>query len=107
MVESSALSRHPDSIRQAFLWALLPSLALLLIAPPAISLAQVVTNIEATTTAPLNLGTHVDQVGITTQITGGTRPGGGINLFHSFDSFTLGTGDVAHFMNNIDRKSVV
>ena len=95
-------SHHPDFMRQALLWALLPTL-LLLLNVPASTYGQVVvtTDITATTTAPLNLGTHVDQVGITTQITGGTRPGGGTTLFHSFDSFTLGTGDIAHFMNNM------
>jgi len=101
MDESTARSRHPDSLGQAFLWALLPSLVLFLIAPPAVSLAQVVTNITPTTIAPLDLGTNVDTVGSTTEITGGTRPGSGTNLFHSFDYFTLGTGDIAHFMNDM------
>ena len=100
--ERTTRSHHPDFMRQALLWALLPTL-LLLLNVPASTYGQVVvtTDITATTTAPLNLGTHVDQVGITTQITGGTRPGGGTNLFHSFNSFTLGTGDIAHFMNNM------
>ena len=35
------------------------------------------------------------------EITGGTRPGSGTNLFHSFDAFTLGTGDTAHFLNDM------
>jgi filamentous hemagglutinin family protein len=107
MGESTARSRHHGPTRQLLLRALIPSLMLFLIAPSAVSLAQVVvtTNITATTTAPLNLGTHVDQVGITTQITGGTRPGDGANLFHSFDTFTLGTGDVAHFMNNMQLQT--
>ena len=102
MDDSTARSRPSDSKRQAFLWALLPGLLLVLNAPDATYGHEVVTtNITATTTAPLNLGTHVDTVGTTTQITDGTRPGGGTNLFHSFDSFRLGTGDVAHFMNNM------
>ena len=96
MDESTARSRHPDSLRQAFLWALLPTSPLLLHAPDA-TYAQVATNITPTTIAPLDLGTNVDTVGSTTQITGGTRPGSGTNLFHSFDFFTLGTGDVAAF----------
>jgi filamentous hemagglutinin family protein len=64
-----------------------------------------VTNITPTQTAPLDLSTEVDQAGDTTQITGGTRPGGGTNLFHSFDSFTLGTSDVAHFMNDMQLQT--
>ena len=99
MGESTAVSRHPDSLRHAFLWAL-PTLLLVLHAPEA-TYAQVVTNITPTTIAPLDLGTNVDTIGSTTHITGGTRPGGGTNLFHSFDVFTLGTGDVAHFLNDM------
>ena len=90
----------PVSIRQVVLWALLPSLALLLIAPP-VGDAQAVTNITPTTTTPLDLGTNVDTVGSTTEITGGTRPGNGTNLFHSFDAFSLGTGDTAQFLNDM------
>ena len=101
MDESTARSRHPDSIGQAFLWAFVASLVLLLIALPTVGLAQIVTNITPTQTAPLDLGREVDQVGSTTEITGGTRPGNGTNLFHSFDLFTLGTSDIAHFMNDM------
>ena len=78
---------------------------LFLLSPLSLSQAQVETNITPTQTAPLDLGTNVDTVGSTTQITGGTRPGSGTNLFHSFDAFTLGTGDVAHFMNDMQRPT--
>ena len=105
MDESLARSRHPDGMRQAFLWALLPTLLLVLNVPDAPYAQVVVTNIEATTGTPLDLGTHVDQVGTTTQITGGTRPGDGTNLFHSFDSFRLGTDHVAHFMNDMQLQT--
>jgi filamentous hemagglutinin family protein len=104
MDESTLVSRHFDSKRQALLWALLPTLLFVLNAPNATN-AQIVTNIEPTQTAPLDLGTEVDTVGTTTQITGGTRPGNGTNLFHSFDSFMLGTNDVAHFMNNMQLQT--
>ena len=100
MDDSNLRARHPHSMRQAFLWALFPTLLLVLDAPDT-TYAQVVTNITPTTTAPLDLGTNVDTVGSTTQITGGTRPGSGTNLFHSFDSFTLGTGNTAHFLNDM------
>ena len=31
---------------------------------------------------------------------GGTRPGGGPNLFHSFGDFSVGGGDIANFLND-------
>jgi filamentous hemagglutinin family protein len=33
-------------------------------------------------------------------VTGGTRPGGGANLFHSFGNFSLNTPERANFLNN-------
>jgi filamentous hemagglutinin family protein len=51
------------------------------------------------TTGIGNLGTRVTTDGQTVQITGGTRPGNGANLFHSFDQFIVGPGDAAHFLN--------
>jgi filamentous hemagglutinin family protein len=33
-------------------------------------------------------------------ITGGTRPGGGTNLFHSFGSFNVPNNNIANFLNN-------
>jgi large exoprotein involved in heme utilization and adhesion len=32
-------------------------------------------------------------------ITGGTRPGGGPNLFHSFGEFSVATNHIANFLN--------
>ena len=105
MDESTAQSRPPDSLRQACPVGAPPDSRVAPACPPAAGDAQVATNITPTTTAPLDIGTDVNTVGTTTQITGGTRPGNGTNLFHSFDSFTLGTGDVAHFMNDMQRPT--
>jgi filamentous hemagglutinin family protein len=33
-------------------------------------------------------------------ITGGTRPGGGVNLFHSFGDFNVPNNNIANFLNN-------
>src|SRR5215813_964879 len=33
-------------------------------------------------------------------ITGGTRPGGGPNLFHSFGNFNVPTNNIANFLND-------
>ena len=43
------------------------------------------------------LGTTVTPSGTIYTITGGTRPGNGPNLFHSFDRFSVGTNDTARF----------
>jgi filamentous hemagglutinin family protein len=73
--------------------AILVMLALLLGAGPA--RAQVPTAITSS-----GLGTTVTPVpGGTYEITGGTRPGGGQNLFHSFGRFSVGPLDTAQFKN--------
>jgi filamentous hemagglutinin family protein len=58
------------------------------------------TTIIAPTTGVGDLGTTMIADGKTVQITGGTRPGNGENLFHSFEQFNVGTGDTAQFLNN-------
>jgi filamentous hemagglutinin family protein len=59
----------------------------------AVSWAQVPTTITPDGT----LGTAVIQNGNVYDITGGTRPGNGPNLFHSFDRFSVGTHNTARF----------
>jgi filamentous hemagglutinin family protein len=56
--------------------------------------AQVTTNITSS-----GLGTTVGQAGTTWNITGGTRPGNGSNLFHSFGLLNVGAGSTANFCN--------
>ncbi|BFU96568.1 MAG: protein of unknown function [Nitrospira sp.] len=45
------------------------------------------------------LNTIVTPNGNTYNITGGTRPGGGPNLFHSFGEFGIPTNNIANFLN--------
>ena len=62
-------------MRQAFLWLLLPTLVLFLIAP-SVGDAQVVTTNITQTIGAGDLGTTVTPAGNLYNITGGTRPGG-------------------------------
>lgn len=62
------------------------------------ALAQGTTAITPTTGVG-SLGTTVTVHGNTLQIAGGTRPGNGTNLFHSFDHFNIGHGSTAQFLN--------
>ncbi len=59
--------------------------------------AQVTTSITPTTGTG-NLNTAVTQSGNVYNITDGTRAG--TNLFHSFGNFSVGSGDIANFLNN-------
>lgn len=54
---------------------------------------------HAQVTADGTLGTTVSPVGSVFEITGGTRPGGA-TLFHSFDSFSVASGQTASFIND-------
>ena len=53
--------------------------------------------VPTTLTPDGTLGTTITQSGTLHTITGGTRPGNGPNLFHSFDRFSVGTGATASF----------
>jgi filamentous hemagglutinin family protein len=87
-----APSRHYLSLLQLF--TLLLPVALIPMSP-SVGHSQVTTNITSS-----GLNTQVNQVGNSHTITGGTRPGGGPSLFHSFGNFTVGGGDLANFLNN-------
>lgn len=63
-----------------------------------LGLAQITPPITSTTGAG-NLGTSVTQAGNTYNISGGTRPGNGTNLFHSFGQFSVPTNQIANFLN--------
>ena len=53
------------------------------------------------------LGTVVTPDGRVFNITGGSRPGQGPNLFHSFGRFDVGTGDTAHFVGQPGINNII
>jgi filamentous hemagglutinin family protein len=65
--------------------------------------AQVPTAIQPDGT----LGTVVTPSDNIHTITGGTRPGGGPNLFHSFEAFSVGTGATARFSGPAGIANIV
>src|SRR5262245_1918109 len=86
------LRSHVPPQSRGFRIALI-SASLVLSALGAISQAQVSSAIRPDGT----LGTTVTQSGNVYTIRDGRRPGNGPNLFHSFDRFSVGTGDTAAF----------
>ena len=89
------LLHHGIPTRKFFLMILILG-ALLLLRLPCLWAAGPIT--------PSGLNTQVSDpitVGAQTQynITGGTRPGGGINLFHSFGDFGVPANNIANFLN--------
>ncbi len=58
---------------------------------------------QAQSSAPITssgLNSVVTASGNSYNITGGTRPGGGANLFHSFGNFNVPNNNVANFLND-------
>src|SRR5919109_220816 len=95
MPRSTTMAFSHDALDRPsrFLRVLLVSTAMLLSALLAVSQAQV----KSAITSDGTLGTRVTPSGTIYDITGGTRPDNGRNLFHSFDRFSVGTGDTARF----------
>ncbi|MBX3304295.1 MAG: filamentous hemagglutinin N-terminal domain-containing protein [Nitrospira sp.] len=94
MAKSNAPSRHPAFMRQAVRYGSLLIVALILLSP-SVGDAQIATDITSS-----GLNTQIDQVGNSSNITGGARPSNGPNLFHSFGNFSVGGGDLANFFND-------
>lgn len=87
----------PIASRQIYsllLWLGLLTSALLLPCLPEWGHAQVTPPITAS-----GLNTTVTKSGSIYDITGGTRPGNGSNLFHSFGEFGVPTSTIANFLN--------
>src|SRR5688572_10660358 len=70
---------------------------LLLPVPCSVSLAQTITSSGLNTqiSGPISVGGQTQL-----SITGGTRPGGGTNLFHSFGNFNVPNNNIANFLKN-------
>ena len=58
------------------------------------------TQVTTDITSDGTLGTTVNPLGNTYNIAGGTRPGNGPTLFHSFGQFTVGAADIANFSDD-------
>ena len=73
-------------------------LCLLFLFPYPVALAQTITSsgLNTTVSGPISLPNDQTQI----DITGGTRPGGGGNVFHSFGHFSVPTNTTANFLNN-------
>jgi len=65
--------------------------------------AQVPTSITSDGT----VGTVITQQGTVFNITVGTRPEQGPNVFHSFGQFDVGTGDTAHFVGQPGVETMI
>ena len=53
------------------------------------------------------MSTVITEQGAVFNITGGTRPDQGPNLFHSFGQFDVGTGDTAHFVGQPGIENII
>jgi filamentous hemagglutinin family protein len=72
-----------------------------------VSLAVSDAQVPSVITPDGTLGTAVTPDGRVFNITGGTRPDQGPNLFHSFGQFDVGTGDTAHFVGQSGIENII
>src|ERR671938_412120 len=91
-VEGTAMMSWRDPLLRWLLSVLVASGVLL-----GVGLTKSLAQVRTTLTPDGTLGTTVTQSGTVHTISGGTRPGNGPNLFHSFDRFSVGTGETASF----------
>jgi filamentous hemagglutinin family protein len=61
--------------------------------------------VQAQITPDQTVNTEVNTVNNVTEITGGTKAND--NLFHSFQNFSLETGNTAFFNNNLEIKNII
>src|ERR1043165_866400 len=87
-------NRAPARFVHHLIFGLFPFLAL----PCSVSLAQTITSsgLNTAVSAPIQLPSGQTQF----DITGGTRPEGGTNLFHSFGDFNVPNDNIANFLND-------
>ena len=90
------MDQRSDIVRALWRLSILPCLALLVSPQAGHSQTTSITSSGLNTTVTVNGAAPVP----TYDITGGTRPGNGTNLFHSFGQFSVGTNDVARFAND-------
>ena len=93
------MTRMASLFGQTRLTVFVATLSLVVLTSPGAGQAQ--TTSITPTTGVGDLGTSVSPpAGNVYDITGGTRPGGGANLFHSFGEFSVGTNNIANFLND-------
>src|SRR5262245_40606593 len=90
--------KTPHRAQARFVHRLIFGLFLLLAILCSVSLAQTSTSsgLNTAVSTPIHLPSGQTQF----DITGGTRPGGGANLFHSFGDFNVPNNNIANFLND-------
>jgi filamentous hemagglutinin family protein len=93
----------PSSLRMVLVLTVMTSLfSLLSVTPSEGQTTSITSSGLGTTISPPS----IDPAGRPNYtITGGTRPGDGPNLFHSFGDFSVGTNNVARFFNETGRST--
>jgi filamentous hemagglutinin family protein len=90
---------HGEQFRPTL--ALILGLVISVAQPLSFSLAQPPTSITSSgLNTQISAPSTLPNGQVNYNITGGTRPGNGPNLFHSFGQFSVGTNNIANFLND-------
>ena len=93
------MTRMTSSRRQTRLTVFVAILGLEVLMSPGMSPAQTTDITPSGLNTQVNLSALQPPGEVQYDITGGTRPGGGPNLFHSFGEFSVATDNIANFLN--------
>src|ERR1051325_6154396 len=90
--------KTPHQAQARVVHRLMFGLFLLLAMPCSVSLAQTITSSGLNTEVSAQI--HLPGGQTQFDITGGTRPGGSANLYHSFGNFNVPNNNIANFLND-------
>src|SRR5690349_14273404 len=91
--------QHAKGVRLILSLALACSL-ILLFGPPTLAIQAALPITPAGLNTQVTLSATPPAGKTQFDISGGTRPGGGVNLYHSFGNFNVPTNNIANFLNS-------
>ncbi|MEO7862875.1 MAG: filamentous hemagglutinin N-terminal domain-containing protein [Nitrospirales bacterium] len=90
---------------QTSLTGFVATLSLVMLAGPDTSHAQITDITSSGLGTEVSIPTTLPNGAINYDITGGSRPGNGPNLFHSFGEFSVGNNNIANFLNETNMPT--
>ena len=100
MNDSNFLRLGPSGVGHSAIASLICTLLIVILMIPTYALAQAAPITSSGLNTQVSTPSTLPNGQVQYDITGGTRPGNGVNLFHSFGQFNVPSNNVANFFND-------